>query len=237
MSRQEKEPTGFDAYAAEYAELIRDPIRDKFASGSVFFAQRKVEIMRSYCLRTGIRQADLDWLDIGCGQGELLRLGQSFFRSAAGCDPSKAMLESCRGLNTRHQESLEALPFDDGSFDFITVVCVYHHVLPERRAALTREGARVLRPGGTFCIIEHNPLNPVTKLIVSRTPVDRDARLLRSREAERLLRDAGCERSATRFFLLFPELLHRWSGRVEDALSRLPLGGQYAVFGVKASEV
>jgi hypothetical protein len=41
-----------------------------------------------------------------------------------------------------------------------------------------KEIQRVLRPGGVFSLIEHNPLNPVTRLIVSRTPVDGNAKLL-----------------------------------------------------------
>ena len=35
------------------------------------------------------------WLDVGCGQGEMLRLGQMDFKSAVGCDVSEGMLESC----------------------------------------------------------------------------------------------------------------------------------------------
>ena len=56
---------------------------------------------------------------------------------------------------------------------------------------MTREAARVLRPGGVFAIIEHNPLNPATRLIVRRLPMDRNAILLGARETRRLLRAAG----------------------------------------------
>jgi SAM-dependent methyltransferase len=128
---------------------------------------------------------------------------------------------------------MEKLPFADGAFDFLTVVCVYHHVPPERRSLLTAETVRVLRPGGVLCIIEHNPWNPVTKLIVSRTPVDADAQLLTAVESASLMSHAGCKVSETRFFLLFPERLHRFTKQVEDTFRALPLGGQYAVFARK----
>ncbi len=234
MSRQKEKPSAFDAYADQYSELIRDPIRDQFASDSRFFFERKIEIIRSFFHRAGVPTEQLDWPDIGCGQGDLLRLGRRHFKSAAGCDPSKGMLDYCRDLDVRLQLSLDSLPFENGAFDFIPAVCVYHHVPPERRVAITAEAVRVLKPNGKFCIIEHNPLNPVTRVIVSRAPVDADARLLSSKQARFLLTSSGCEILETRFFLLFPERLHQFTRPFEDSLYRLPLGGQFAVFARSA---
>jgi SAM-dependent methyltransferase len=99
------------------------------------------------------------------------------------------------------------------------------------RAALTREVRRVLRPGGIFAIIEHNPYNPATRLIVKRTPVDVDAILLYPRETQSLLRSAGLPVRTTSYFLYLPEGIYRFAGAVEDLLRHVPLGGQYAVFG------
>lgn len=233
MNQPQEKPPAFDNYANDYAALIHDPIRDKFASGSQFFFKRKLEVICDFFEHAGIQTRKLDWLDVGCGQGDLLRLGRDSFKSIAGCDPSQGMLKSCEGLNVRHQTEMEKLPFNDGSFDFITVVCVYHHVPPERRSLLTAEAARVLRPGGMLAIIEHNPRNPVTKLIVSRTPVDADARLLTAAETGRLLSEAGFDAVETRYFLLFPERLHRFTRSIENTFRALPFGGQYAVFGKK----
>jgi SAM-dependent methyltransferase len=233
MNQPPEKPPAFDNYANDYAALIQDPIRDKFASGSQFFFKRKLEVIGSFFERAGMHSEQLDWLDVGCGQGDLLRLGRNEFRSVAGCDPSQGMLKSCEGLEVRHQAEMEKLPFNDRAFDFITVVCVYHHVPLERRSMLTAEAVRVLRPGGMLCIIEHNPWNPVTKLIVSRTPVDADAQLLTAAETGRLLSQAGCKVLETRFFLLFPERLHRFTKSLEDTFRAMPFGGQYAVFGRK----
>src|SRR2546428_11662842 len=234
MNRQEEKPRAFDAYAKDYATLIQDPIRDKFASSSRFFFERKIEIVQGFFQRSSMQTEKLDWLDIGCGQGDLLRLGRPYFKSAAGCDPSQGMLESCRDLEVRQQSSADCLPFDRAAFDFVTAVCVYHHLPLEHRSLLTAEAVRVLRPGGTFCVIEHNPWNPVTKLIVSRTPVDADARLLTANETGRLLSSAGCKVLETQFFLLFPERLHRFSRPLEEALRVFPFGGQYAIFSCSA---
>ena len=89
----------------------------------------------------------------------------------------------------------------------------------------------MLKPGGTLAIIEHNPYNPVTRLIVSRTPVDADAILLRPAETRRLFRGAGLTVEEQRYFLYLPEYLYRRLGGLETALAKVPLGGQYAVFG------
>src|SRR5579864_4988377 len=101
MKPQQEKPTGFDNFAGNYAGLIKDPIRDAFTATSDFFFERKAQVIRRFFRKTGIQPENLDWLDIGCGQGDMLRAGQPFFKSAAGCDPSNAMLESCAGLNVR----------------------------------------------------------------------------------------------------------------------------------------
>ncbi len=173
------------------------------------------------------------WLDVGCGEGTLLALGKSYFKDVAGCDVSDEMMQSCSGLNVRRQETAHELPFEDGSFDFVTAVCVYHHVEPENRRALTASIARVLKPGGLFCLIEHNPFNPVTQLIVHRSPVDTNARLLTPRMARDVVRHAGMQIIDTNYFLFFPQRFYSKMAAVENALSSFPLGGQYVVFSGK----
>src|SRR5262249_42252516 len=201
----------------------------KFAASNQFFFERKLQIIREFCRRRNLDTHKLDWLDVGCGQGDLLRLGRSHFRSASGCDPSEGMLESCSDLNVRRQPSTVSLPFESKRFDLITVVCVYHHMAIDERSVFTREALRLLKPGGVFCNVEHNPLNPITRLIVSRTPVDADALLLRARESGRLIRAAGGGVIETQYFLLFPEVIYKYAGVIEDWLTFLPLGRQEAV--------
>ena len=235
MKPQQEKPTAFDDFAGNYAELIKDPIRDKFAATGDFFFKRKVQVILGFFRKAGIQSEKLDWLDIGCGQGDMLRAGLPFFRSSTGCDPSKGMLQACTGLQVRAQESLEQLPFDDASFDFLTAVCVYHHVPVDGRLQLTMEALRALKPGRTFCIIEHNPWNIATRVIVSRTPVDADANLLTPRETRRLLSNAGAKVLGTRYFLLLPQMIYSYFRPIEEGLETFPLGGQYAVFAQKPS--
>jgi len=229
----------FDSFSDSYDDLLKDPIRDRFMGGaSDFFHTRKRDLIRSYFAKRGTSTYDLAYLDLGCGKGELAVSLRGDFGRTCGCDPSDAMMRSgqieARGIETLVQEYPEVIPFPDGEFDFVSAVCVYHHVPLASRGQLTAEVYRVLKPGGTFVIIEHNPYNPVTQGVVKRTPVDADAILLKPMETRGLLRSKGFSISELEYFLYLPEKLYRNFGRLETMLRRVPLGGQYAAFGERA---
>ena len=119
---------------------------------------------------------------------------------------------------------------NQGGFDLVTAICVLHHVAPAEWAHFMKEMRRVVRPGGLICVIEHNPLNPLTRLAVARCEFDRDAVLLGAGKARKLMAAGGLREIGARYFLLLP-----WEAkparRVEGALSNVPLGAQYAAFG------
>jgi SAM-dependent methyltransferase len=227
-------PPEFDSYAKQYDALLRDPVRERFAGDPLFFHQRKWEVLREYLDGRPIPMRAMRWLDVGCGRGELLRIGRRFFAEAVGCDPSAEMLGACDELKLELQPAPAVLPALNDSFDVITAACVYHHLDPASRIALTREVARVLRPGGVFAIFEHNPRNPVTRRVVRRCPVDANAILLGPAEVRRIMRDAGMIPAASRFYLFFPQRLYAAMARLENRLGWLSLGGQYAVFAAPA---
>lgn len=222
----------FDRHAPLYDELLQDPLRNLFTGEqSHFFHLRKRDLLLKYFRDRHINTKRLDYLDVGCGQGELLTLLHKDFNRCVGCDPSPEMLSELRGIETRVQDHGDTLPFESATFDFITAVCVFHHVPRSARFELMGEIRRVLKPGGVFAIIEHNPYNPITRTIVNRTPVDANAVLLKPAEVKQLVRSAGLNVSASKYFLYFPLNLYRTLGRFEEWLSEIPLGGQYAIFG------
>jgi SAM-dependent methyltransferase len=224
----------FDDYSTAYNNLLKDPIRDRFmGAGSDFFHVRKRDLIREYFHRRKVDTQQLRYLDLGCGKGELMTLLRDDFDNVTGCDPSAGMMEPIEGIETRWQEHPFKIPFDAEQFDFVTAVCVYHHVPTSARGLLTAEVARVLKPGGIFAMIEHNPYNPVTRLIVSRTPVDRDAVLLKPAETKRLMIQAGMLLESSCYFLLLPSSLYRHIGALEKLIEKVPLGGQHATFGTR----
>ncbi len=218
----------FDRFSTSYRDLLADPMRSRFAGDPLYFHRKKVDLIAALLRGQGKNPRSMKWLDVGCGQGDLLRLGRNLFAEAAGCDPASTMLPDASQVPVHVQPSPEELPFDDRSVDFVTAVCVFHHVHGPARGALAREIRRVLAPDGYFCLIEHNPWNPVTRGIVKRCPVDVDAELLAAPEAKALLASAGLSPVQTRFFLYLPEKLKSLA-QVEYWLGAIPLGGQYAV--------
>ena len=230
--RPEKEPEPeFDIHAERYEELLADPLRGRFAKSPKYFHWRKLELLRSYLFATGKSPGALRWLDLGCGRGNLLRLGKAEFALACGCDVSPESLKYCEGVTVRVQQSTDSIPMDAGSFDLVTAACVYHHIAVSERARLTESARAVLNPGGTFGIFEHNPRNPVTQAIVRRCPVDVNAVLLNPHESVELLKRAGFGSISVHYYLFVPEVLGRLMVGFEKWLRRIPFGGQYAVFG------
>lgn len=225
----------FDRYSPSYEDLLKDPFRDRFTGGeSAFFHERKRDLIRNYFRAAKRTTQEMRYLDVGCGKGELISLLRDDFQQTEGCDPSPGMLSAVKGIKTSVQQEHGKLPFAKEEFDFVTAVCVFHHVPVPERPALMREICRVLKPGGVLAVIEHNPYNPVTRGIVSRTPVDADAVLLKPGEVTGLMSRASFTPESPRYFLYFPGAVYRRGAHVlEELLRFLPLGGQYAVFATK----
>jgi SAM-dependent methyltransferase len=103
---------------------------------------------------------DRDVLDVGCGEGMLVRRLASVGARAVGIDPSTVVLERARRTEpsdkpTRFVEgAAEALPFPYRSIDTVVFFNSLHHVPLESMDAALAEAARVLRPGGVLYVQE-----------------------------------------------------------------------------------
>ena len=90
-------------------------------------------------------------LDVGCGTGIYLKRFKELGFTPVGVEPAQAMLERARRDNpgVRIEEGVAtALPLDDASVDFVSVIEVFRYLhLHDTRAGLA-ECFRVLRPGG-----------------------------------------------------------------------------------------
>jgi SAM-dependent methyltransferase len=103
-------------------------------------------------------------LDIGCGVGTFLRLVADRGAEAFGIDASEELLELARDRVPEADlrvGDMEALPYDDDSFDLVTGFNSFFFATDI--VAALREGARVARPGAPVVIQvwgahEHNDL-------------------------------------------------------------------------------
>lgn len=222
----------FDAYEGRYREAVRDSIAFS-GLGYDYFLKSKAALLADLIaarLPAGVKPRTLD---IGCGVGALHPLLQPLCSELHGVDVSPACIERAADDNPdAHYRAYdgERLPFEDGGFDLVFAACVMHHVPSERWGDFAAEMRRVARPGGLVCVIEHNPLNPATRLSVMRCPFDEDAVLLRRRRTAELFEAAGVSDVDWRYFVFVPSM-RPWAQGLERRLASCPLGAQYAVYG------
>jgi len=237
LPRETTPRADFDDFAADYDAGIGDPFK-RLLGGSfeVFF-----EFKAAWLLRNVAPTGRL--LDFGCGEGGFLRaLRQSGAPlDLVGCDVSGNMLAVARErwstgpLPSLHAVSSEGLPFADGEFDIVTMICVLHHIKPPMRLAVVRELFRVVRPGGSVVVFEHNPLNPGTRWLMRRALIDIGLEPVREHECNALLRNAGAVSLQTNYIVFFPPRFRRlWT--TERFLRRVPLGGQYVTVATGPAE-
>jgi SAM-dependent methyltransferase len=172
----------------------------------------------------------LEVLDVGCGQG----LIHPYFPpetnlKLTGIDVAGTVIEEAREANPHVRYDVydgEKLPYADRTYDVAYAIAVMHHVPPANWSSFLAEMRRVVRPGGLVAIVEHNPVNPLTRWIVKTCPFDENAVLLRSGLLARLFRGTGLKELERRF-IIFTPFDTAFFRRLDTSLSWLPLGAQY----------
>jgi len=176
-------------------------------------------------------------LDYGCGTGDTTAfLSETFPRAiVTGFDTVEDAIGEARSLH-----GSERVRFESGAelaaeerFDLCYVNGVFHHIEPSKRVAVVRRIWRSLRTGGQFALMENNPWNMGTRIIMSRIEFDRDAIPISPPEAGRLLREGGfseCGKARWLFFFPRPLAFLRF---LEPSLARFPLGAQYYYLATK----
>jgi SAM-dependent methyltransferase len=221
----------FDTYGANYGDVVQSSI-DFSGLPHDFFMQAKADLLGAVMReRLGATRAPR-LLDVGCGVAKLHPYLAGLFDRITGVDVSAPCIEEASRRNPANSYAVirAGAPLPNEQFDVTLAVCAIHHVVPSDWRGFVADMARVTRPGGLVCIIEHNPLNPLTRFAVNRCPFDRDAVLLQSGEVEALQRNAGAKNVDTNFFLLLPSKTS-FARKVENLLGGLPFGAQYLTCG------
>jgi 2-polyprenyl-3-methyl-5-hydroxy-6-metoxy-1,4-benzoquinol methylase len=104
-------------------------------------------------------------LDLGCGAGETAVYFALQGADVCACDVAEDLLGVAGRLAAKFGVSIKlssassgALPYPDGSFDYVFGNGVLHHV---ELSSTAREVHRVLKPGGKAFFVEPLPYNPV----------------------------------------------------------------------------
>lgn len=126
-------------------------------------------------------------VDVGCGDGVLVRALAERKARPIGIAPAGPRLEAARALSSRSKRirykagTPDALPLDDGSADLVTYLFTFGALPAERHAAALREARRVLRPGGRLHMVEPFAEGPYFELIrLVDDPTERRAQTIRS---------------------------------------------------------
>lgn len=234
MTPQPEKASLFDSHIDSYDD---DCMRGLKLSGEsrVYFARGRLEFLGAWW--RGTRRSDpATIIDYGCGTGDVTALLSQLFPRAAvvGLDPSAEAVNRARA---RHESSrVQFHRLDDRSTQppaqLIHVNGVIHHVAPADREGLMLDVLERMDDGGALALFENNPLNPGTRLVMSRIPFDRDAVPVPPGEARRLIRKAGLTITHHGYLFYFPRIL-RALRPLEPWLQRVPLGAQYGIVAVR----
>ena len=102
-------------------------------------------------------------LDIGCGTGTMVLLIKQLYPQAQviGLDPDpKALARAHRKVQRARVPAqldkgyADALPYQDAIFDRVLSSFMFHHIPADQKLRTLREARRVLKPGGSFHMVD-----------------------------------------------------------------------------------
>jgi 2-polyprenyl-3-methyl-5-hydroxy-6-metoxy-1,4-benzoquinol methylase len=95
----------------------------------------------------------INYLDIGCGTGGMLKIAKEFGWNIYGCDISKSVIKMAKKyskVNKIYLGDITKCKFQDSFFDFITMNHVIEHLVNLNNQI--KEIERILKPGGIIFI-------------------------------------------------------------------------------------
>lgn len=225
-------PNDFDEYAKNYKGHVNDALG--LLGGDVsYYVERKVEILKISLAGQKIERI----LDYGCGIGQAVPFLKSEFSPAVivGSDMSAESL-SVASSQFPYLETCTSDQLPDGFFDLIFVSNVLHHVEQVDRSDVVNELCIKLRAGGKVAVFEHNPLNPITRRVVSNCVFDEGVELLSKSQVRKMLLNTGLvDKVSSGYCMFVPEQLQSLNW-IERYLKILPIGGQHYTVGNKRAD-
>jgi len=121
------------------------------------------ERVRKVLLEQAALRPGHDVLDIGCGTGTFVAMVKRLHPDVqvVGLDPDPKALARAKRKVEREAPSIrldqgfsDRLPYPDRSFDRVFSSFMFHHLPAEEKEPTLREVRRVLRPGGSFHMLD-----------------------------------------------------------------------------------
>lgn len=220
----------FDEFAQDYRSIHTRNIGKVSGVDSNYFSKYKIELVAAKNKGNTI----LDWLDLGCGDGNSATFVKDFFPMCRyeGIDVSAdsiciAKQRKLEGCSFKTYDG-KIIPYEDNKFDVVFLACVLHHIPRVEYIDLLRECKRVLKADGKIIIFEHNPINPITRKIVNDCVFDEDAVLINAGLLKRYMLEAGFTQPRVQYSIFFPrKSIFKKLIFLERKLEWCVLGGQY----------
>lgn len=214
----------FSAHSKEYERTI--------GKSHKYFIQVKCSELLKTLARYGLTPERV--LDLGCGTGETEQILCKYFGNITGIDLSEGMISEAKKKDLVNCEFRQAdatrLPFADEHFDLVFSFSLFHHIAKNQLEQSISEAVRVTRKSAIILVFEHNPRNPITKLVVERSPIDKGMVLLNASRIEELYRKFNVDILEKRYIVFLPRLMS-FLRPLEGLLHKVPYGGQYCVAG------
>jgi len=224
-------PAYFDQYSQNYKNILAAELGGNIDSVD-FYARQKINHLKRRIKEIDKIQLILDY---GCGIGTSFKHLNKAFQKAQiiGVDVSRSSLD----IAYREYRDIDPKLFTPSDFEKITprplfdlifLSCVLHHVESKLHRPLLASLRSHCNAKGMIAIVEHNPINPLTRSIVNKCPFDKDAILIRRSHTCELLRSTGWHNIKWRYITFFPYSLAKFE-KAESLLTWCPLGGQYLI--------
>lgn len=236
--------TEFDNYAKDYEYGFDNPIKKLLGSKPDDFFNTKINWLNNFIKKVPyLENKKIEILDFGCGTGLFLKQLKNLNLNAnlSGVEISVKMLEAAKkNLGPDFYNRLYLLPDDlqkitHQKYDLIILSSVLHHIDVNQRTKTFYNLSELLNPKGFLIIFEHNPLNPITKLVVKNTKIDKNAILLKPQEiVEYFTKTGQFDFFKLEYIMFFPPRLNtKITTTLEKKLARIPFGAQYVIVGRK----
>lgn len=233
-------PAEFDQYANQYSTLHENNIAISGFKPS-YFDEMKISLIEKKLQNSPLNtQSELRILNFGCGIGRSDALFLQYFPHAEliGADPSEASIQKAKETSpSQSQCSYHVIPENNHLPDFepvdmIVASNVFHHIPHNEHPTVMEQLYRRLKTGGKLFLIEHNPLNPLTRHAVNTCEFDEHAVLLWPSYAKKLFKNAGLVNINKSYIVFFPAALKALL-KYEKHLEWCPAGAQYMMMGDK----